>query len=124
MVVLDGEIMGKPASRDAAAAMLRRLSGRQHEVLSAVALAMTEQRVLVALNRTAVTFETLGEAWILDYCAGDEPMDKAGAYAIQGRAGRRVQKVDGSFSSVMGLPLEETRELLTRAGIPSERPTD
>jgi septum formation protein len=124
VVVLDGEIMGKPGSRDEAAAMLRRLSGRRHEVLSAVALAVSDKRVLIALNRTAVTFETLGEAWISDYCAGDEPMDKAGAYAIQGRAGRFVRRVDGSFSGVMGLPLEETMELLTRVGIPSKSPAD
>jgi septum formation protein len=120
VVVLDGEIMGKPGGRDEAAAMLRRLSGRQHQVLSAVALVLDEQRVLCALSTTSVTFEPLGEDWIRAYCASDEPMDKAGAYAIQGQAGERVRSVDGSFSGVMGLPLEETRELLTRAGIPSE----
>lgn len=124
VVVLDGDIMGKPGDRREAEQMLRRLSGRRHEVLSAVAVVVSEIQTFSALNRTAVTFAALGEQWISEYCAGSEPMDKAGAYAIQGRAGRRVIGVEGSFTGVMGLPLEETRELLAAAGISSETPAD
>lgn len=117
VVVLSGRILGKPASRDEAAAMLRCLSGRRHEVLSAVAVATVDDRILVRLNRTAVWMGKLTPAWIRDYCSGSEPMDKAGAYAIQGLAGRHVERIEGSFSGVMGLPLFETAELLHFAGV-------
>ena len=117
VVVVDGKIMGKPATRSESAEMLKSLSGRRHEVLSAVAVALDEQKVLSSLNRTAVDFAELSGSWIRDYCASDEPMDKAGAYAIQGEAGRHIVSIDGSYSGVMGLPLDETRDLLRRAGV-------
>jgi septum formation protein len=117
VVVLDGRILGKPASRGEAAGMLRSLSGRCHEVLSAVAVARGEDAVLRRLNRTAVHFAELPADWIRAYCATDEPMDKAGAYAIQGQAGRYIVRIEGSYSSVMGLPLEETRDLLRQVGV-------
>ena len=117
VVVIDGRILGKPSSRQEAAAMLQDLSGRRHEVLSAVAVALDEKRLLSSLNRTAVNFAELPTDWIHAYCATEEPMDKAGAYAIQGEAGRHIVSIDGSFSGVMGLPMDETRDLLRRAGV-------
>ena len=69
------------------------------------------------VNRTRVTFADLPESWIARYCAGDEPMDKAGAYAVQGLAARWIHHIDGSFSGVMGLPLFETAALLVDAGV-------
>jgi septum formation protein len=115
-VVLGAEILGKPRDVAHAAEMLRRLSGRQHEVLSGVALKRGED-VLFALSVTHVTFRPLSDAEIERYVASGEPMDKAGAYAIQGRAGAFATRLDGSYSGVMGLPLFETADLLAKAGV-------
>lgn len=117
IVLLDNEILGKPASRQEAELMLSRLSGRTHHVYSAVALALDENRVLDTLNVTAVTFAEMPVEWIRQYCQGDEPMDKAGAYAVQGATGQYIRHIDGSYSGVMGLPLFETAELLRQAGL-------
>lgn len=117
IVVLHGKILGKPVSRADARAMLQRLSGQTHNVYSAVALATGGGDVTDRLNVTAVTFAELPPAWIERYCDGAEPMDKAGAYAVQGSAGRFIRHIDGSYSGVMGLPLYETAELLDRAGL-------
>lgn len=117
IVVLDEDVLLKPVSRSDAEAMLRRLSGRTHVVISAVALALGPGQVSSAVNRTLVSFADIPVAWIEDYCAGSEPMDKAGAYAVQGLAARWIQRIDGSFSGVMGLPLFETGELLASAGL-------
>ena len=111
VVALDGEIFGKPADRDDAAAMLRRLSGRTHAVLSAVARVQAGAH-LVRLSESQVTFRTLSAAEIVAYCDTGEPLDKAGAYAIQGRAAAFIRHLEGSYSGVMGLPLFETAELL------------
>lgn len=111
-VVLDGAILGKPADRAEAVAMLRRLSGRTHEVYSAVALVHGDGRVAHRLNVSRVTFGELDEAWIEAYCDTGDPMDKAGAYGVQGRAGERIRRIEGSFYGVMGLPLYETSRLL------------
>lgn len=116
-VVIDGEILGKPGSREEAMAMLRRLSGRTHEVYSAVALALPGGAVHERLNVTAVTFAELDEAWIESYCDTGDPMDKAGAYGVQGRAGAKISRIEGSFYGVMGLPLYETAELLRHAEV-------
>ena len=116
VVVLDGQILGKPVDRDDAAAMLRRLSGRTHTVLSAVARVLGGAHV-VHLSESHVTFRTLSPAEIAAYCATGEPLDKAGAYAIQGRAAAFIRHLEGSYSGVMGLPLYETAELLTAAGV-------
>ena len=97
--------------------MLARLSGRDHEVLSGVAVAQQGQRVDSRLDRTRVSFGVIPPAWIDAYCAGPEPMDKAGAYAIQGQAAQWVRRIEGSYSSVMGLPLFDTAELLRGAGV-------
>ena len=117
IVVLDQDILLKPASRKDAEAMLSRLSGRTHVVISAVAVAQDPDTVSSRVNQTRVTFAEIPDTWIAAYCAGDEPMDKAGAYAVQGLAARWIRHIDGSFSGVMGLPLFETAALLADAGL-------
>ncbi len=114
-VALGGRILGKPADAADAARMLRILSGRTHRVLSAVAVARG-RRIESALNVSRVVFARLPPAWIDAYVAGGEPMDKAGAYAIQGDAARHVRRIEGSHSGIMGLPLHETSRLLRGAG--------
>ena len=120
VVTVDGEILGKPADRAEAAAFLRRLSGRTHEVRTFVALACgsaTRPDLVTAESVSAVRFAALAEGQIERYCAGGEPYDKAGGYAIQGMAATFIEHLDGSYSGVMGLPLFETAQLLRRAGI-------
>ena len=116
-VVLDGCILGKPGSRAEAAGMLARLSGRAHEVYSAVALARGPRGVDHRLNVTRVTFAQLEPDWIEAYIDTGDPMDKAGAYGVLGRAAEKIARIDGSFSGVMGLPLFETCELLRCAEV-------
>ncbi len=115
-VAIDGEILGKPRDRDDALAMLARLSGRSHEVCSAVAV-IAGARVETALSLTRVRFGTISPAQAAAYWESGEPADKAGAYAIQGYAARWVQSIEGSYSGVVGLPLYETCELLRRVGV-------
>jgi septum formation protein len=115
-IAIDGEIIGKPANRDECCRILRRLSGRQHLVLTAVALASGD-RLESRLTRNQVSFRVLQAREIAAYCASREPLDKAGAYAIQGKAAVFVERLEGSYSAVMGLPLCETAELLRRADI-------
>ena len=117
-VILDDDILGKPGGREEAAAMLRRLSGRQHQVLSAVAIAFGE-RIETRLSVTAVTFSALDDERIHRYLLTNEWNDKAGAYGIQGHASKFVQHIEGSYSGVMGLPLFETAELLQAFGYPA-----
>lgn len=117
IVLLEGRVLGKPDSRAEAEGMLAALSGQTHEVFSSVAIALEPGKVLDTLNITAVTFGEMPADWIRDYCLGDEPMDKAGAYAVQGGTGQYIRRIEGSYSGVMGLPLFETAELLRRAGI-------
>ena len=111
-VILDEHILGKPRSREEAADMLGRLSGRTHQVYSAVAVASGARGLHHRLNITAVTFAELQPDWIRAYIDTGDPMDKAGAYGVQGRAAERIERIEGSFSGVMGLPLYETSELL------------
>lgn len=115
-VVLDDEVFGKPVDADDAAAMLRRLSGRTHQVISAVSLLSTE-RETHALSVSNVTFAELDAATIAAYVAGGEPFGKAGGYAIQGGAEVFVSHLEGSYSGVMGLPLHQTARLLAGYGI-------
>lgn len=115
VVVVDDKILGKPQDRVQGLAFLRLLSGRAHEVLSAVAIARTSS--CVRLSRTRVWFRHLGNEEIEVYWASGEPCDKAGGYAIQGTGAAFVTRIDGSYSGVMGLPLYETVELLKTAGI-------
>lgn len=116
-VALDGAIFGKPADAADAVRMLTRLAGRTHQVLTAVALRWQEE-LLVEVSRTEVTFRALTAQDIERYVATGEPFDKAGAYAIQGRAAAFTSRIEGSYSGVMGLPLYETAELLARIGFP------
>jgi len=116
-VVVDRHILGKPADRETAAAMLRRLSGRDHDVLTAVAIGDgDEQREAVAVSRTVVTFRSLSDAEIDGYWTTGEPCDKAGGYAIQGFGAIFIEAIHGSYSGVMGLPLFETAHLLNGFG--------
>lgn len=117
-VVLGGVIYGKPADKADALRMLSELSGRTHEVLTAVALATTSG-VAVRLSESRVGFRTVSAAEAVEYWETGEPRDKAGAYAIQGRAAVFIEALSGSYSGVMGLPLFETAELLSAAGVPS-----
>src|SRR3954468_21673016 len=112
-VTVDGAILGKPADRTEAADMLTRLSGRSHEVLTAVALKYDEW-LETMLSRSEVRFKTLSPQEVAQYVGTGECDDKAGAYAIQGRAGRFVGDLRASYSGVMGLPLHETGELLDK----------
>jgi septum formation protein len=115
-VVLDDEVFGKPRDAEDAAAMLRRLSGRTHQVISAVSL-VSRSREAQALSVSQVSFAELDEATIARYVASGEPEGKAGAYAIQGGAEVFVRHLAGSYSGVMGLPLHETAGLLREFGV-------
>lgn len=116
-VVLDGRILGKPGERAEALAMLQALGGREHEVLTAVALAAVG-RSAVRVVRSRVAFRPLTSAEAEAYWATGEPLDKAGGYAIQGFAAVFVSGLEGSYSAVVGLPLCETAQLLAEFGIP------
>ena len=116
LVVLDDHIMGKPSDAADAARMLRQLSGRIHEVLTGVAVVWRGE-VHTFVERTEVVVRELSAAEVAWYVASGEPMDKAGAYAIQGLASRFVTRVDGSYSNVVGLPVASVVELLTRLGV-------
>ena len=117
LIHLDGEIIGKPAHVADCRRILQCLSARSHEVLSAVALCDLSGRVSSALSRSRIFFRRLDEDEIERYCASEEPRDKAGAYAIQGRAAIFIERLEGSYSGVMGLPLFETAALLRDQGI-------
>jgi septum formation protein len=116
-VVLDGMVLGKPADAAAALTMLAAMSGRTHEVVTAVAIRWQTQ-LAEAQSTSRVSFRAITQDEIERYVGTGEPFDKAGGYAIQGRAAAFVQHLDGSYSAVMGLPLFETAELLARLGFP------
>jgi len=118
-VVLDGVVVGKPRDEDEALSMLRRLSGRTHQVMTAISVAGVGGRCVTA----AVTFAPATEAALRWYVSTGEAMDKAGAYAVQGIGGFLVEHIAGSHSTVVGLPLVETLALLGEAGylLPWER---
>lgn len=115
-VVLDDEILGKPWDRAHGMGMLRRLSGRTHEVLTAIAI-NHEGREHPALSVSRVTFGRLSEAAIARYWDSGEPADKAGGYAIQGRGAAFVARLEGSYSGVVGLPIYELVQLLSGIGL-------
>jgi septum formation protein len=117
-VVVDDTVFGKPADTAQALEMLEALSGRSHVVLTAVVLHVDDAAAEV-LSRSEVRFRATTHAERLAYCATGEPLDKAGAYAIQGRGALFVERLDGSYSGVVGLPLLETATLLSRFGLPS-----
>ncbi|GAA0502814.1 nucleoside triphosphate pyrophosphatase [Tatumella terrea] len=113
IVVADGEVLEKPADEAHARQMLTMLSGKTHQVMTAVTVASRQGAVTENII-TQVTFRELSSADIENYIASGEPMDKAGAYGIQGKGGRFVRHINGSFYAVVGLPLVETEELLAR----------
>jgi len=116
-VVLDGVVLGKPRDAVDAVRMLMALSGRTHEVLTAIAICWNDE-ISAEISTSSVTFADLNRTDIDRYVATGEPFDKAGAYAVQGRAAAFVRRIDGSYSGVMGLPLYETAALLARIGFP------
>jgi septum formation protein len=123
IVVVDGQALGKPADRAEAAAMLRRLRGRTHEVMTGVAVvdaASGHEDARTVTSRVAM--RTYSEAEIAEYVETGEPLDKAGAYAIQGIGGALVAGLEGSRSNVVGLPLEATAALLRRFGVAVSAP--
>ncbi len=115
-VSIDDAILGKPATREEAGAMLRKLAGQTHQVLTAV-MVTNEDAQFKALTTSFVTFAALTDDEIRRYVDTGEPMDKAGAYGVQGRAAKFIAKLSGSYSGVVGLPLFETAGLLKQAGI-------
>ncbi|MAA72573.1 MAG: hypothetical protein CL679_12705 [Bermanella sp.] len=120
-VVLDGEILSKPNTKADACAMLSRLSGRSHHVLTAIAICtnkLGEPELMSQVVSTEVQFNPLAPTQIEDYVATGEPMDKAGAYGIQGKAAVFVAGIVGSYSNVVGLPLMETAQLLQHYNVP------
>lgn len=114
-VVADNQIMGKPQSETDAFRMLNQLSGKTHHVFTAIALLGNQQNVVI--SATEVTFKTLTQNEIHAYWQSGEPLDKAGSYAIQGKGCLFIERINGSFSGVMGLPLFETAQLLALEGI-------
>jgi septum formation protein len=120
-VILGERIFGKPDSLAVALEMLAALGGRTHEVLSAIALS-DARGVRTRVSRTRVTLRAISEREIRDYWASGEPRDKAGGYAIQGLAAIFIERIEGSYSGVMGLPLCETAALLAEAGVPVWQP--
>ena len=115
-VALDGQILGKPVDKADARRMLARLSGQSHQVLTAVAVVANDE-IRQVLTTSFVTFASLDEDEIKHYVETGEPMDKAGAYAVQGLAAKYISKLSGSYSGVMGLPLYETATLLRQCGV-------
>jgi septum formation protein len=115
-VALTNEILGKPVDRVDAERMLSLLSGTRHRVLTAVAITF-EGRTELAVSESHVTFGVLEPERIAAYAASGEPFDKAGAYAVQGRAASFIERIEGSYTGIMGLPLYETTRLLAKFGI-------
>jgi septum formation protein len=114
-VIVDDLILGKPVSAEDAMVMLRRLSGKSHRVITCV-LVMYQQHVLQKMNSSEVIFKPLTEQELNWYVATQEGLDKAGAYAVQGRAAMFIKQIHGSYSGIMGLPLDDTAELLQQIG--------
>lgn len=118
VVSLHGEILGKPRDTEEAKLFLRKLSGKTHEVRTAVFVGMSADDFDWRVNRSTVTFRELSEREINLYVKSGEPFDKAGGYGIQGLASIFIAKIEGSFTGIMGLPLYETAELLARYHLP------
>jgi len=112
VVVIDNEILGKPSSPENAREMLRRLSGQTHEVYTGLAVLPGNGTARTAVEKTRVTFQPLSKKEIEDYVASGEPFDKAGAYAIQGKGGKFISRIEGCYFNVMGLPLARLNTML------------
>ncbi len=117
VVSLDGTVLGKPADRNEARDFMQRLSGRTHEVRTAVWVGTDAEHLTSAVSVSRVTFASLTEAQIERYIATDEPYDKAGGYGIQGLAGLFIARIEGSYTGIMGLPVFETGNLLHPLGL-------
>jgi septum formation protein len=117
VVVVESEILGKPRDRDDAARMLRSLSGRQHEVITGVCLVGEAIPAYVRSATTLVTMNKIEESELQDYIATGEPLDKAGAYAIQGIASRWITQIEGDYSNVVGLPVPLVWKMLRQHGV-------
>ena len=117
VVAIDDDVLGKPADAAHAAEMLRCLAGQAHRVLTGVAVAVARTPIAVEVVTTYVAFRSLTADEIAAYVATGEPLDKAGAYGIQGQGGALVASIEGPYDNVVGLPLERVRRLLTTAGI-------
>jgi septum formation protein len=120
-VELDGAVLGKPSSPDHAVAMLRQLSGRTHRVCTGVCLRQDQAVLELFSVETLVTFKPLSDEAIAAYVASGEPMDKAGAYGAQGEGRRLIERIEGSWTNVIGLPLEEVAACLRRHGVLGSR---
>ena len=118
LVCLNGAALGKPRSEEEAVTMLRSLSGRSHDVFTGVTVISPGGRVITDVDGAEVSFCEIPDAEILAYVRSGEPMDKAGAYAVQGRAGLWITRLEGSVSAVIGLPLALVRQLLLKTGYP------
>src|SRR3981081_2979638 len=116
VVVVDGQLLGKPSDAAAAARSVRMLSGREHQVITGVCL-VVGGKPSVATETTLVTVNEIADQEIAEYIASGEPMDKAGAYAIQGIASRWIPRIEGDYSNVVGLPVALTYSMLRRAGV-------
>ncbi|MDD6276932.1 MAG: Maf family protein [Clostridia bacterium] len=116
VVALGGEILGKPSSREDAVDMLMKLSGKTHSVFTGVAV-VTDSNTEIFCEETKVRFKTLTEAQIDEYVATGEPMDKAGAYGIQGKGGELVDSIDGDYYNVVGLPIDLLCRVLKKYGV-------
>lgn len=123
LVALDGQSLGKPADRAEAVCMLHLLSGRTHQVYTGVTVISPSGGILTGYDCTDVTFDLLDDSEIDSYVRSGEPMDKAGAYALQGKAGSWVTRLNGSDTSVIGLPLCLVRRMLIRSGFPMNAET-
>ena len=118
VVSLEQTILGKPKDLEEATAFLNALSGRVHDVRTAVVMGTSRDTMKVAVNHSRVSFKPLTQVEIQAYCQTDEPYDKAGGYGIQGLAGVFIDRIEGSYTGIMGLPLFETSELLREMGFP------
>ena len=118
LVSFDGHALGKPRDNSDAVSMLRLLSGKTHQVYTGVTVISPERTAFTEADRTDVTFDQLSDGEIISYVQSGEPMDKAGSYALQGRAGSWITALNGSDTSVIGLPLYLVRRLLIRSGYP------
>lgn len=118
MVVLDQEIIGQPADAEDAFRILAHLAGKQHRVITGVVLISPEEKEYEIAAVSTVTIKSISSDEIRSYIATGEPLDKAGAYAIQGEGGRLVESWEGSYSNIVGLPLEALTDLLKQAGFP------
>ena len=123
VVVVEGETLGKPADLDDATRMLRLLSGRTHQVHSGICLVRAPDEIVALTHETTlVTFRELDEEEIRSYVESGEPLDKAGAYAVQGLASKFVTRISGCYSNVVGLPVARVYEILKNAEVRSQKP--